>query len=52
MHKCINYKLETSLNNPYIPIEEEIIGMLDAIDDASDNDPLKKWTMCKLVMWW
>ena len=29
--------MEFELNNPYIPIEQEIIGMLDERDDAANN---------------
>ena len=53
-HEFINYELEFDINNPYIPIEEELIGMLDERDDAHMTqltiNPLKKLTMCKLVM--
>jgi hypothetical protein len=40
------------LDKSYIPIEEEIIGMLDERDDATNNDPLRELTKCKLVIWW
>jgi len=36
-HGFINYDMEFDPNNPCIPIEEEIIGMLDEIDDGGDN---------------
>jgi hypothetical protein len=51
MHECINHELEYDLKNPYIPIEEKIVDMLDERDDESDHDSLKKWTLCELVMW-
>ena len=56
-HKLINYELECDLNNPYIPIKEELIGMLDERDGAHimmqlTMNPLKKLIMCKLVMCW
>ena len=41
-HEFINYALEFDLNNSYIPIEEEIIGMLDGKDDATDNEPIEE----------
>lgn len=37
VHEFINYKLEFDLNNPYIPIKEEILVMLDEKDDGVDN---------------
>jgi hypothetical protein len=40
-HEFIKYELEFDLNNPYIPIEEEIIGMLDKGDDATNNEPIE-----------
>ena len=36
-HEFINYELEFNPNNPYIPIKEEIIGMLDGGGDVVDN---------------
>ena len=30
----INYEMEYDINKPYIPIEEEIIGMLDGGGDV------------------
>ena len=41
-HEFVNYELEFDLNNPYIPIEEEIIGMLDEINDAIDNEHVEE----------
>jgi hypothetical protein len=41
-HEFIKYELEIDLNNPYIPIQEEIIGMLDKEDDATNNEPIEK----------
>ena len=35
-------ELEFNLNNVYIPIEDEIIGMLDERDDAVDNKPIEE----------
>ena len=46
--------MEFELNNPYILIEQEIIGMLDERDDAIDNECIKEvgmLTMFKLAMW-
>ena len=42
-HEFINYELEFDLNNPYI-LHEKVMQMI--------MNPLKKLTMCKLVMWW
>ena len=44
-HEFIDYELEFDLSNPYIPIEEESIGMLDERDDAIENevDNVKDW---------
>ena len=41
-HKFIIYELEFDLNNPYTPIKEEIIGMLDERGDAADNEPIEE----------
>jgi hypothetical protein len=41
-HEFINHELKFDLKNPYIPIEEEIIGMLDGRGDAIDNEPIEK----------
>ena len=41
-HEFINYEVEFTLNNLYIPIEKEIISMLDARDDATDNKPIEE----------
>ena len=30
------------MNNPYIPIEEEIISTLDERDNAPDNEPIEE----------
>ncbi len=35
-HEFINYDVESTLSNPYVPIEDEIIDMLDAKDDATN----------------
>ena len=55
-HEFINYEEEFDLNDPCIPIVEEIIGMLDESDDATNNDPIDEVDKCanwgKLVMWW
>ena len=37
MHMRSSIMMEFELNNPYIPIEQEIIGMLDERDDAANN---------------
>ena len=50
-HDFIN-KLEFGLNNPYIPTKEEIIVCLMEEVMHLTMNPLKKLTMCKLVMWW
>lgn len=41
-HEFINYELEYDLNNPCIPIAEEITGMLDEGDDATHNDRVEE----------
>lgn len=41
-HEFINNELKFYLNNPYIPIEEEIIRKLHEIDDAIDNEPIEE----------
>jgi hypothetical protein len=51
-HEFINYELKFDLNISYILVEGEIISMLDERDDVVVNEPLKKLTVCKLVMWW
>ena len=38
----INYELKYDLNNPYIPIEEKIISLLDGGGDAIDNEPVEE----------
>ena len=38
----INYELKSDLNNPYIPIEEKIISLLDGGGDAIDNEPVEE----------
>ena len=40
-HEFTSDELELDLNNPYIPIEEEIISMLNERDDAVDNEPIE-----------
>ena len=39
----IVYELEFDLNNPYIHIEEEIIGMIDERNHAIDHEPNKEF---------
>ena len=34
-HEIVSYELEFDIGKPYIPIEEEIISMLDEKDDAN-----------------
>jgi hypothetical protein len=41
-HEFINYELEFDINNPCIAIKDEIIGMLDAGGDVSDNEPIEE----------
>lgn len=41
-HEFINNELEFDLNNSYVLIEEEIIGILDERNDATDNEPIKE----------
>ena len=41
-HDFINYELEFDLINHYIPIEEEILDMLDESDDAANNDSIEE----------
>jgi hypothetical protein len=35
--------MEFDPNNPYIPIEEEIIGMLDERNDVVDNESIEEF---------
>lgn len=35
-HEFITYDVESTLSNPYVPTEDEIIDMLDAKDDATN----------------
>ena len=42
MHAFIKYEPEFNLNNPYIPIEEEIISMLDEGGDVVDRGPIEE----------
>jgi hypothetical protein len=42
MHAFIKFEPELNLNNPYIPIEEEIIGMLDGGGDVADKGPIEE----------
>ena len=37
-HEFITFELDFDLNNPYLPIEEEIIGILDDKYNAIDNE--------------
>lgn len=41
-HEFIRYKLEFHLNNPYIPIEEEILSIFNKRDNTIDNAPIEK----------
>jgi hypothetical protein len=41
-HEFINYEPGFDLNNPCVPIKEEIISMLDEEDDATDNEPIEE----------
>ena len=41
-HEFLNYELQFDLNNPCIPIEEEIIGMFDGGGDAPNNEPIEE----------
>jgi hypothetical protein len=41
-HEFIKDELEIELNNPHIPIEEEITSMLDERDDAANNEPIEE----------
>lgn len=40
-HKFINYEQKFNLNNPYTPIEEANINMLDEIDEIDDLDDIQ-----------
>ena len=40
-HKFINYEQKINLNNPYTPIEEANINMLDEIDEIDDLDDIQ-----------
>jgi hypothetical protein len=52
-YEIINYEPEFDLKNPHTPIKEEIIGttLYKEMMQLTMN-PLKKLTMCKLVMMW
>ena len=50
-HEFINCELEIDLNNPYVSIKKENVGIVDDRDDAANNGPLKDLIMCKLVIW-
>ena len=41
-HEFITYELDFNLNNPYLPTKEEIIGMLDDKDNATNNEPIEE----------
>ena len=41
-HEFIKDELEIELDNPHIPIEEEITSMLDERDDAANNEPIEE----------
>ena len=40
--KFIAYELEKNLSNPYVPIEEEITGMVDGRDDVAHHEPIEE----------
>ena len=42
VYEFINYEPNFDMNNPHIPIEEEIISMLDEIDGAAGNEPIEE----------
>ena len=37
-----SYEVEYDLKNPYIPIQEEIISLLDGGGDAADNEHVEE----------
>ena len=39
-HKFVNYALYNDLNNPCVPIEDNIMSELDARGDAYENAPI------------
>ena len=38
----INYEHKFDLNNPYIPIEEEYVGLVDEWNDAHKNEAIEE----------
>jgi hypothetical protein len=42
VYEFINYELDFDMDNPHIHVEEEILGILDEIDDATGNEPIKE----------
>ena len=49
MHMNSSIMMEFDLNNP---TEQKIKGMLDERDDVAIMNPLKKLTMCELMIRW
>ena len=41
-HEFINYELEIDPDNPYIPIQEDILVVFNERDDAIDNERIKE----------
>ena len=41
-YEFINHDWNLMQNNPYIPIEEEILGMHDGKDSAAYNEPIEE----------
>jgi hypothetical protein len=41
-HEFINHELKFDLYDPYIPIEKEIMSILDDKDGATDNELLEE----------
>jgi hypothetical protein len=39
-HEYTNNRLKLDQTNPYVPIKEEIIAMVDEENDAIDNEPI------------
>ena len=42
IHEFINYALDCDVNNPYVTMEDIVIGMFDEGDDATNNKPFEE----------
>ncbi len=45
-HEFMNYEQKIHLKNPYMPIEEKIVGMLDERTDLVGNGPIEEVDKC------